>query len=106
MESQAAKIHCALLPLLTHYKGMLADCKQGLQWLVCGSIFLILVILKHNFPPYIQYSGGEHGTFQVLVVCAITEEQGEYKVYEEAETMPNIYTPTQGPACRGKPSPL
>ena len=30
----AANLHSALLPLLTH-KGMLAHCKQGLEWLAC-----------------------------------------------------------------------
>ena len=37
----SAKIHFAVLPLLTHYNGMLAHCKQGLEWLVCLSMFLI-----------------------------------------------------------------
>ena len=31
----AANIHNALLPLFTHYKGMLVHCKQGLEWLAC-----------------------------------------------------------------------
>ena len=28
-------VHSALLPLFTPYKGMLAHCKQGLEWLAC-----------------------------------------------------------------------
>ena len=32
---RAANLHCALLPLVTHYNGMVPHCKQGLEWLVC-----------------------------------------------------------------------
>ena len=35
VSNTAAKIRFTLLPMLTHYKGMLANCKQELEWLVC-----------------------------------------------------------------------
>ena len=42
----------SLLPLLTHYKGMLAHCKQVLEWLACCFRHTILIkynsILKYN----------------------------------------------------------
>ena len=46
----AAKIHCTLLPLLIHYKDMLACCKQefrmaGLLIDLAG----VFLIMKHNF---------------------------------------------------------
>ena len=54
----AANIHSSLLPLVTHYKGMLAHCKQWLEWLT-----LINFSDDHDGPNNTHYSSGKYGTF-------------------------------------------